>query len=169
MRCSRTFHKVDLIECGCVLSYEGCLSKGHPYPGSNLSRRNPSFFRDHSPYPLHNNSPVKKHIMNYFATIKKATFVWHQPCSSFSGLCFGLHITSFPPFLDLILISSLLLGTVSGVSRLSKKLRKCGGFIRGKPFTLLRHWRWVGFDARVLACPVRLTTTRANPCPTLSQ
>ena len=60
MICPRNFHKHHPIECGCVLSYEGCQLKGRPYPGSNLSRRNPSFFRDHSPFPLHNNSPVKK-------------------------------------------------------------------------------------------------------------
>ena len=59
MRFPSNFHKDHPTECGCFLSYEGCLFEGRHPPGSNLSRRNPSFFRDYFRYPLHNNFPEK--------------------------------------------------------------------------------------------------------------
>ena len=170
MRCSRSFHKYHPIECGYVLSYEGCLLKGHPYPGNNLSRRNPSFFRDHSALSLHNNSPVKKkQIMN-------AQLSWNQTSNLYVTPTMLLilwvvlwvthHIRLPLPSLnsDFLLVAWHRVRSVDIVEEAEKIWRK-----REKPFTLLRLWRRLRFDARVLACPVRLTTTRANPGPTLSQ
>ena len=50
-----------------------------------------------------------------------------------------------------------------------EKAEKMWWILRRKPFALLRLRRWFRFDARILAYPVRLTTSRANLGPTLSQ
>ena len=65
---------------------------------------------------------------------------------------------------DFLLVAWHRVRSVDIVEEAEKIWRK-----REKPFTLLRLWRRLRFDARVLACPVRLTTTRANLGPTLSQ
>ena len=71
----------------------------------------------------------------------------------------------FPLDYDLLLVAWNCVRSIEMVEKAEKMWR----VLRGEPFTLLGLWRRVRFDACVLACPVRLTTTRANLCPTLSQ